>query len=300
MKILTFNIWNLFGTTNRRERMRAISEMFRQTAHSSDPWDIILLQEMWPYPDRRMFDRCGLPYIADPERPMQRLQNIFLAPAGALGFKWLMDSGMRVLSRYPITARKRLNFGTQFSWWERRMHPEQFVSKCAFATRTETPEIGSVWVVNTHLVAATRTQTQNRERWFQLEQLRHWIDTELIDAPIVLCGDLNMGPPIAGSHAASDEPEFWEKALAGPLSGFQVHENSVMDETWTAVENAYVKADAESEVARLDHILAGPGLAVRDARVVLRQDVDLGGGLRGPLSDHFGYEAVIAVQEDRV
>ncbi len=288
MRLLTLNIWNLFFSAHRTARMAAIATALRE-----GPWDAVALQEMWPVPERAQFDACGYAHARDMEEPWSRPQNWLLAPAMIVGFRWILDSGLRTLSRWPIRETRALRYRSGLTWHRRLTHPETVVRKGALACLIETPHLGSVWLVNTHLVASTRHHSNNTERRDQLAQLQPWIAALLPTAPVVLAGDLNMGPPIPGSRAETDEPDFWDQMRAGPLADFQEAPEQAAAATWCDRANPYVAQSMDRESARLDHILAGPGLQACDGAVCLTEAVDLDGGARGPLSDHFGVEAVI-------
>ncbi len=282
MKVLTFNIWNFPGSAHRRARMAAIAATLR-----GGDWDAVLLQELWPVGERRQFDGPPLDGAADMEHPWTRPANWLAAPFAVFGRGWIVDTGLRILTRTPIRDTRHIYYPGSPS-------NRGLFRRGALAVKIEAGGLGPVWLVNTHLVHATRHGQRNPERLAQITALRTWIDETLTDAPVVLGGDLNAGPAIHGSHAAGEDPEFWHRILAGPLAGFSPGTGDLTGATWSAQANPYVAADPDREEARLDHLLAGPGLAAHDVTVRFRHAAALPDGSTGPLSDHFGVEARIA------
>ncbi len=288
MKLLTFNIWNVPGTADRQARMAALEQVL---ATRGSEWDAVLLQELWPWGERRRFDRAWTGEARDGERPFERPRNWVMAPLRLLGLPAVFDTGLRTLTRSaPHEVRRMVYRGPDSG-----RDLERWVRKGALAVLVDMPGTagGTVWLVNTHLVAGIKGATRNRERRVQLAQLRAWMDNTLTGAPIVLAGDLNMGPPLEGSHAASDEPGFWDEMLAGPLNGFRPYGPDLETATWTGTTNPYVAADRECEHARLDHVLAGPGLQVWASRVLFADPLVATPEGERPLSDHYAVEARI-------
>lgn len=291
MKILTYNIWNVPGSPDRRLRMNALAKSLQKAQSRGAGWDLVLLQELWPWTERGRFDACGLDHAIGGDRPFTRPVNWLTAPFALFGAPWIVDSGLRTLSRHRVTASHRMAYA------RRKDTPahERRIRKGALAVRVETPTLGPVWVVNTHLIAQIRGATRNAQRWAQLQELRAFIDRVCVDAPVILAGDLNMGPPLPGSHAALDEPDFWDRALAGPLSGFAPARECLDQATWSEGTNPYVALDPDREEARLDHVLVGPGLTVRHSVVRFREALLEAPRGRRPLSDHYALEIDIAL-----
>jgi endonuclease/exonuclease/phosphatase family metal-dependent hydrolase len=173
--------------------------------------------------------------------------------------------GLLLGSRWPARDFRRLNFALDAP--DHRLlygEADGLADKGVTAATLDTPA-GPLKVFNTHLVAGYRGRDYAPERAPQLYELVRFVREYAGKDPYVLLGDLNFGP--------ESEPYAATIALLG-------------------LRDACPGCEDTDRDGRIDHILLGPGMSawtVRSAQVVFREP------WRGaPLSDHFGFEAVLA------
>ena len=288
LKTLTFNIWNLFVADHVPERTAAISKVLEAAARDPEGWDVVLLQELWTRRAREAFGNADYPHAAEAEHFWRRP----LCWLGAL-FGIQIDTGLKILSKYPVLEVRRRTYSKRGSLWRAFKDGEVFARKAALAAKLDHPAWGAVWVVDTHLIAAYPDRAYATERKTQIMELHDFVRELMKEAPVIIGGDLNVGPKVsAATPANSYIPALWDDLIPRAFGDFS--RADWLDHAPTCSHLTCTWNDGTGEECHLDHILVGPELGIEDAAVVLDETVELAPGLTGHLSDHYGFELTVA------
>jgi len=288
MKVLTFNIWNMPKARFVPERMAALSATLEAAARDASGWDVVLLQELWTKTAREAFGNAGYPYAAEAE-------NYWRFPLGWIGapLGLQIDSGLKILSKYPVLEVRRHIYKKRGKLTRIVTDAEVAARKSALAAKLDHPEWGPVWAVDTHLIAAYPDEPYTIHRKAQLMELHDFVRGLMKEAPVILGGDLNVGPKVDEETLANSYiPELWDDLMPRMFGDFA--RATWLDRVPTCSHKTCTWNDGTGEECHLDHILVGPGLHLDAAKVVLDQQVDLAQGLRGHLSDHYGFEVEVS------
>jgi endonuclease/exonuclease/phosphatase family metal-dependent hydrolase len=288
MKVLTFNIWNIVFAKRIPERMAAIGRVLEAAARDPAGWDVVLLQELWSRKARAAFGDAGYPHVAEAERYGAR-------PLGWLGaaFGLQVDSGLKILSKYPVLEVRRHIYSKRGRLTRAFTDGEVFARKSALAAKLDHPAWGPVWVIDTHLIAAYPDEPYTTRRKIQLMELHDFARELMKDAPVIVGGDLNVGPKVSEATPGNSYiPALWDDLLPRMFGDFA--RAADLDRTPTCSHLTCTWNDGTGEECHLDHILVGPGLRLESAAVTLDEAVDLAPGLTGHLSDHYGFEVTLA------
>ena len=288
LKVLTFNIWNLFVADHVPARMTAISEALEAAALDPEGWDAVLLQELWTRKARAAFGTAGYAHSAEAEHFWRRP----ICWLGAL-FGMQIDTGLKILSKHPVLEVRRRTYSRRGSLWRAFKDGEVFARKAALAAKLDHPTWGAIWVVDTHLIAAYSDRAYVTERKTQIMELHDFVRELMKDAPVILGGDLNVGPKVnEATPSNSYLPELWDDLILRAFGDFS--RADWLDHTPTCSHLTCTWNDGTDEECHLDHIFVGPGLGIEEASVVLDEAVELAPGLTGHLSDHYGFEVTVA------
>jgi len=273
VKLLTWNIWDIPTARAREQRLPRIAAALRAMAADPAGPDVVLLQEVWSA-RRRPLLRPIYPHVAEAESYWRNPMNWLAGPIETLRGRYLtIDSGLMTLSKHPVKEVRRLRYRAGRS-------PAKRSALCALI---DSPDLGPVWVVNTHLCAAYPHATNTPTRAAHLKELGA-IVAGLAGAPVIAGGDFNVAPPSVGPLPAwSHDPSL---SIEAALPGFTEAPEAAGLLTFTATHNPW--ADPREGDNRLDYIFAGPGLVASDAAVAMNERHPLGWGRPKPLSDHFG------------
>jgi len=282
MKLMTWNIWDIPGAHARDARLTRIAATLKGMAADPGGPDVVLLQEVWSA-RRRPLLRPIYPHVGEAEQYWRNPMNWLAGPLEWLRDRYLtIDSGLMTLSRHPIGKVERLRYKAGRS-------PAR---RSALAALIESPDLGPVWVVNTHLCAAYPGTTNTPVRLAHLRELGAYLRT-LTDHPVIVGGDFNVAPPSVGPLPAwSHDPLIWPEAVQDALRGFHAAPECGTHLTYTATHNPW--ADPREGDNRLDYIFAGPGLVARSGQVAMTERYPLGRGRPKPLSDHFAVLTTVA------
>lgn len=288
MKIATFNIFRLpeiFGTTRGQERVKKICEILKDESHPEHgSWDILLLQEVWVKKARKRLKRCGYEYSMD-------VNNKLSGREGGL------DSGLVILSKYPIIEKHRLVFNTQGPLHRALIDGEALVDKSVYLAKIVHPSGESIWVANTHLIAnyleadkgtdEKRKRDYRKEREEQFIQMSHWLKSKTKDEPLILGGDLNMG----------DHPRLRDNVwnnFQNYFQNFKQAEHDRAEVSTTSPENYF--RTARNEEGKVDHLFASEHFEIHSGAVVFNQKFESKRGKIINYSDHYAWESIVSLR----
>ncbi len=286
MKLLTWNIWDIPMSLARDQRLPRIAKALKAMAADPAGPDVVLLQEVWSA-QRRPLLRPLYPHVAEAETYWRNPMNWLAGPVETLRGRYLtIDSGLMTLSKHPVKDVRRYRYKAGRSPAKRS----------ALAALIDSPDLGPVWVVNTHLCAAYPHATNTPTRAAHLKELGE-IVKRLEGAPVIVGGDFNVAPPSVGPLPAwSHDPALWPGGVTDALPGFAEAPEAADLLTYTATQNPW--ADPREGDNRLDYIFAGPGLRATEARIAMTERHPLGRGRPKPLSDHFGVVTTVTRATD--
>ena len=168
IRVLTYNLWDggkAFGKYTDR-RLEKICEKFKQAYEDEESWDIILIQELWPIKERKnALEDCGYPYIATVEQDYDDIQGRFSSTI-VLRYGDKIDTGMRILSRYPLSNPKRHTYVATGSKANAFKDAEYIAHKSVMMVELDHPRIGTLAVFNTHLISTHPHSNYYKEKRF--------------------------------------------------------------------------------------------------------------------------------------
>jgi endonuclease/exonuclease/phosphatase family metal-dependent hydrolase len=266
LRVLSFNIWglpNLFFWDLTPFRERRIRSICRELSKKN--WDFVLIQEAWLGRDRELLKNCGYPYCLDLDQGSQQL-----------------GSGLLVLSRHPfnLSSVSRVAFMQNGSVARCLFDGEYFAKKSVLMAQFVHPEIGPLWMANTHLVSSGGRRDRYRgQRLAQIQQLIDVIKPKALHNPYILGGDFNCQP---GS-------EEWQLLMNG-LDSFSSHH-------WESLPHTYRGESGFS--AHLDHIFLSPHFEHIESTVQFTDSIN-SEGRPVRFSDHLALESFIRPVLDSV
>lgn len=281
LRVLTLNVFRKpeplgFGGTHAARRIKQLCRVLKTTNY-----DAILIQEAWLAKDRRMLEECGYPYTLN----LGTDDNRGIGRAAQANREQNLESGLLILSRFPFVKAYRLDYGQKGDWWRIFSDGETLASKSAYAGQIELVDGRRVWLVNTHL-AANYCNTYPRVncisyedvRASQLEELANFV--KQLDGPIILGGDLNMGPtPVSLDMAWQRFDDYFPGFLQAPY-------DPVLDTT-SSIRNNF----NFYEMGKIDHLFGSSHFRVTDGATVFTQLMNIDNRSLH-LSDHFGWESL--------
>jgi endonuclease/exonuclease/phosphatase family metal-dependent hydrolase len=273
--VLTFNLWMVPDIGPRvvsifkEERIQMICNKFKEFANREvNPVDIIIMQEIWPNQLKKKLKRCGYKH------------HSFFDDK-----KVLHDSGLMVLSRYPIKESKRHTFEKNGSLTRVITDGEYFANKSIQMVRVKHPEKGDVWISNTHLISeysVNGSDTYERVRFDQFEKFVNWSYEVAGDLPLVLGGDINFGP-----HS-----RLWHmKLIQDLLKGFSTTKDS--DNVCTVCPPNFMNLTRQR---KLDHVFGANGFKAVSGKRAMDEPIEIYGNQIN-YSDHFGWETTFIFEE---
>ncbi|MBL6934621.1 MAG: endonuclease/exonuclease/phosphatase family protein [Alphaproteobacteria bacterium] len=255
--------------------------------------DVICLQEVFRRPHRR--------FIA------QELAGAYPHHAGIRHPGLPLGTGLLVLSRHPITWTRPHEF--RVSYLEEKLVIRMGMLECLIRH----PALGEVRVINLHLVAGGLFGHPQSER---AESVRAHQIAQALELTAgheqgetcmtVIAGDLNAGPHSSVQNYqqvldAGFTDIFAEEESCGTATA--TDSSSVPHITWDP-DNPVMTGTRTMSLPpqRIDHVFVkrrdGAPLRGASARVVFHETrVDVGGGRRIPLSDHYGILARIGTDD---
>ncbi len=278
LNVLTLNVWGLpaigflVPSPMRAERMTAICEVLREQAAlpALEGWDVILLQEVWTAEDRTTLKNCGYTHSVDLENTQRAL-----------------DSGLMILSRFPLREGKKLVFSEQASGDQAVSTGEAFTTKSALIAEVELAADQHVLVANTHLTSFyTRDEANDaflvtrRVQWRQLVQwtLQNRRTQAGSPQPVILGGDFNFGPGFAQWREMDSSLGTWSQA-PGAEAACTICPPNLMH--------------SENE-GKVDHLVGLSGLSAVSGQTEFTGTFTIPrpASFQAPYSDHFGYSTV--------
>lgn len=260
LSVLTLNIWGLPGEKNlgiapfKGSRLQGICRELKK-----GKWDAVLLQEVWQKEDRKALSQCGYPFSQDSNDPEK-----------------LIDSGLLILSRYPIKKSLRLTYPPLDLDPSVLEEGEALARKSADLIQMEHPEAGPVWLANTHLVSFYGEGSFDKYLEVRRQQFLsfvNWVKENIQDDPVIVGGDWNFG---------AHNPELWREKEA-VLYDFKASRESEEFTTLSA-ENIFQKEDQ----GRVDHLFASRHFDPLQGNLSMHERISFLGFWIN-LSDHFGW-----------
>lgn len=286
LKVSTLNVWGLSGGYSQHLETRI--EKLCQTMKEDPQWDVVLLQEVWREQDRKFLSRdCGYNYSLDLNRPSSSLINLI---SKAYADMSPTSSGLMILSRHPIADEAQLTYSVSGDWENVLSDGEALAQKGAIAAMIEHPQLGSIWVANTHLIAnySSRPQQPNpsytEQRAQQFRELATWIKKFSGNYPTIVGGDFNLRPP----HQEKFETIWNQIPQLFPNFKRSLEEKPIPT---LNQENQF----RNSNDGQVDHLFASHHFQLKNSRIqfdqpfsVENEDEEI---IPLNLSDHFGVEA---------
>jgi endonuclease/exonuclease/phosphatase family metal-dependent hydrolase len=264
--VLSLNIWGVPDVGYRvtspflPERMAGICSELKKAHDAQAGWDVVLIQEAWTPEERNTLKNCGYPYEADLEDSSR-----------------VIDSGLMILSRYPLKDVERLTYPAFADGLDDITDGEAFAHKSALRATVEDPA-GPYRVADSHLISIYGEPDRYLEiRRAQMRSFVEWSQENLGTMPLILGGDLNFGP---------GTPEWPE--LKSLLAGFGQAPGA---EAACTVCPPNVMHDHNE--GKYDHLFGSPGLAAVEGGITLTKPIQVG-GVPINLSDHFGWETTFS------
>jgi endonuclease/exonuclease/phosphatase family metal-dependent hydrolase len=275
LKLLAYNLWGApFSAKKVRERFPEVAAKLKTL-----DVDIVALEEV--------FSGCFIPN--ELKIILKGSQFPYYARgAGPHGFPKCVDSGVLVLSRYPIVKSEELKY-------TKCAGTDCFSRKGVLYVRVTVPTIGDVDVYATHSNAG---ESHSEVRVSQMSQVVDFIGLHSGDGqrPVIFMGDLN---------ATSETPEI--DMLRTRVGLRDTHEEYVSTHTVTPLEhdgftidptrNLNVSQKAGQPHERIDYIFVrdAHGSTVPSTVSAAHLMFEEPGYRDRPLSDHFGIRSQIEI-----
>ncbi len=291
----TFNVWGIEPISILSEKLIRIrpgevrhkdfrlrefcEELKRQAAKKNGGFDLILLQEVWELEDQARLANCGFHSAQfDQDR----------------GYK--KDSGLMILSRYPLSQLDRLTFPPYASLRDAFSDGEGFAHKSVVVAKILHPELGAIWVGNTHLASMhhdfQRYYREARQKQFELAS--KWLLEKAGEAPTIFGGDFNFGPYLGGVRTYE---RIYDRIGFDLLLGFQKTDlEGPLEEVCTICRSNSYKRRNDGKV---DHILFSEHFSIEDMGQVFQKRIPMEKGIKINYSDHFGWEASAWLERDK-
>lgn len=293
LKVLTFNVGGLspfgrFTSPENDRRLRSICRELKKTEY-----DVVLLQEVWTKGYRKLFSECGYPYSLSKEKisglelkwkkgllTLRKLKLIARSFSTLFPKSYGFDTGLMILSKYPLTKGKILRFETNGKEERAFIDGEFPVNKGALGATLKHPFLGDLFIVNTHLVSNYPDENYLIQREHQLKETLSWIEENKNENAVILGGDFNISPPGGkGGRRHLDTQTLWEKFRYSFLNEYRQADLPF------AHMSTYLTKEGEDEGV-LDHLFTH-GLKVKKGELAFTQPIACGNKVCRA-SDHYG------------
>ncbi|MGC6486589.1 MAG: endonuclease/exonuclease/phosphatase family protein [Planctomycetota bacterium] len=240
LKVVTFNVQDLFVASRRPERMRAIGRRLGALRP-----DFIGLQEAFDGVHRAQLE-------AELERVSGLSYEHRYFPSGVMG------SGLHVLTPHRVERASFWRYSRNGAWYQVR-HGDFYAGKGAAMVRLGIDGVGSVDCFNTHCIASYRGAPYREDRAVQLQELAAFVEAEATTpAPAIVLGDLNapVGSPEYAPLAAGYQnlTAGRSRGRAGRIDHVLVRGHEAYEVTARGYQELWVGADDRGEPLRLsDH-----------------------------------------------
>ena len=259
-KALTYNLWGLSApfSKNLEARLEGFCSHLK-TQSPEERWDVILLQEVWSAWIAERLKTCGYDHSV-------RLDS---------GSR---ETGLMILSPHPLEGAERMIFKTQPKGWDAFKKGESLVTKGALIATVRHPELGSIFVGNTHVAANYGlSESFEHERTGQLMEFSQFIQAKVqakrSGLPTVIGGDFNVAP-YGFSYTL-----LWE-SLRFMFKGFKRYPAHFLVST-RSDKNPY----SGTEEGQLDHLFGSEQLVAVSGETRFDREGEL-------FSDHYAWETV--------
>ena len=163
-KIVTFNVYmkpEIGNESFPTQRMNAICHVLKNKSHKhNNDWDVVLLQEVWTVGARKILKDCGYQYSVDigeghwnvSEAGKHQGEDYRPMP-GSHGQELSLDSGLLILSRFPVLKALRYQFNNGGHLTSVFKDGERLVNKSVYLAQLQLNNGEKIWIANTHLIA---------------------------------------------------------------------------------------------------------------------------------------------------
>ncbi len=272
IRLLTWNVADMYypGDTSEMglSRESRVDEIVNLLKTRAKEWQVVVLQEVWTKQGLAKLQSLKdvYPFILDADTHKIDVEEVFKNAWKFLSIKWAVDNeqkidpvlnrGLTILSQLPILDSKTLTFSVNGDPKYARFDGEMLAGKGAVAVLLQDDVLNKkFWVVNTHLVAnyennPRHPQGYGEQREQQILELGAWIQSfNTQDLPVVLAGDLNVGP----DHDTT--PSLWQK-IPELLQQFLIPQQDTTQATHNAGEVDHVFGTEDLLVETTDTIPA--------------------------------------------
>jgi len=272
ISVLTLNIWGLpragFKVLSplREERVKELCQKLKKAAATPEGWDVVFLQEVWVKEDREILSKCGYSESVDLNEKDR-----------------LLDHGLMILSRYPLSASTRLTYPALRFDSESGENGEFFARKSAIAAKLSHPKAGELWVSNTHLVSFYDEESRDKfydSRRLQFTLFANWSKQLAGKLPLIVGGDWNFGPHNKGLWVEK------ENLFSGFVSAREGEKICTISKS-----NTFQSED----LGKLDHIMASTHFVSVRGGLAMEEPVRDSNQNEFHISDHFGWTEVFGL-----
>ena len=300
IRVASFNIYmkpDPLNSSYSNQRAREICKVLKDSNHPHNKnWDVVLIQEAWTMSVRGLLKKCGYPHVLDMIRGKSGIHRHrrggIKIPINRKGEELNVDSGLMILSKHPIVAKKRHNFSVNGRLLNIFKDGEVLASKSLYMAKIKVPGQKGIWIANTHLAAnycltADRSDCESYEdhRKIQIDEIARYTKFLALEHPVILGGDLNTGPqPVAID-------KLWRQ-LGSILGGFsQGHYDQ------SIVTSAEANFFNQHDHGKLDHLFGSRHFEIKAAGLCFEQTFKTADQPRMNYSDHYGWQADFSLKD---
>lgn len=245
LRVMSYNInglpWPL--KANKAPLFKEMARIINDQRVAGTAPHIILVQEGFRGNSRHFVEGSGYPYIAKGPNSKQR-------DSDDVPSKALINSGLFVMSEYPIVKVDKVVFGSQCTGWD------CMANKGVLYAQIDIPGIGLVDVFNTHFNSVGSSGSKKEKVYaVQAQQLQIAIDfikaNTSSERPALFVGDVNIreSNPVFPTMMASLQPLFHTGTFCKLYTSFcSLGEGTGIQELFETPDHHFYKSSDQVEV----------------------------------------------------